>query len=360
MVDVTADPRFAGLLQAIDPVGNLRPDRGQILDDIEGEQETVPEDGQVDTNNVSDLLQTVTQLSNGVCHKTDQEYKRLIAQFEFFLVKHGLIKAGDLLATNPGTHAAHFIVLWIMNHCDEYSINGQLKPQFEERASYGYAQKMRAAATYLYARLLQLGSVPWHKSELTGNMVGNPSISEVVSTYMLSLRRRKVQKGEVPISARAITPKIMGALYDHNHKPENWDIKPYQGTQSCAQQQEDREKDIWTSPCGRRELQLAYTTAFSCLLRIDELMKIQSHDFRLVDGQTLELTLPFRKTDQCGEIKPFVLPKLPEEMAHLCPVRAYADWVAVSEINEGYVFRKLGAGGRPVQNKGTPMVRIYS
>ena len=47
-------------------------------------------------------------------------------------------------------------------------------------------------------------------------------------------------------------------------------------------------------------------------------------------------------------------------MAHLCPVRAYADWVSASEINEGYVFHNLGAGGRPVQNKGTPMVRIYS
>jgi hypothetical protein len=171
----------------------------------------------------------------------------------------------------------------------------------------------------------------------------------------------------------------MGALYDHNHKPENWDIKPYKGTQSRAQQQEDRDKDIWTSAYGRHELQLAYTIAFSCLLRIDELMKIQSHDFRLLDDKTLELTLPFRKTDQCGgklftfsnksanqqsftilEIKPFVLPRLPEEMAHLCPVRAYADWISVSEINEGYVFRKLGAGGRPVQNKGTPMARIHS
>jgi len=83
--------------------------------------------------------------------------------------------------------------------CDEYFINGQLKPEFEERASYGYAQKMRAAATYLYARLLQLGSVPWHKSELTGKMVGNPSISKVVSTYMLSLRRRKVRLYKIPL-----------------------------------------------------------------------------------------------------------------------------------------------------------------
>jgi hypothetical protein len=75
MVDITADPRFAGLLQAIDPVGDFRPDRGQILDDIEGEQETVPEDG-LNTNDVSDLLQTVTRLSKGVCNKTDQEYRR--------------------------------------------------------------------------------------------------------------------------------------------------------------------------------------------------------------------------------------------------------------------------------------------
>ena len=170
----------------------------------------------------------------------------------------------------------------------------------------------------------------------------------------------------------------MGALHDHNHKPENWDIKPYKGTQSHSQQQEDREKDIWTSPYGQHELQLAYTTAFSCLLCIDELMKIQSHDFQLLDENTLELTLPFRKTDQSGskpftfsnksadqgfitlEIKPFVLPRLPEEMAHLCPVHAYADWISASEINECYVFCKLGAGGHPVQNKGTPMLRIYS
>ena len=107
-------------------------------------------------------------------------------------------------------------------------------------------------------------------------------------------------------------------------------------------------------------------------------MKIQSHDFQLLDEKTLELTLPFRKTDQCGskpftflnkvtdqsfitlEIKPFVLPRFPEEMAHLGPVHTYADWISASKINEGYVFCKLGARGHSVQNKGTPMVRICS
>ena len=41
--------------------------------------------------------------------------ERFTAQFEIFLVKHWLIKAGALFATNPGTHSAHFNVLWIMN-----------------------------------------------------------------------------------------------------------------------------------------------------------------------------------------------------------------------------------------------------
>ena len=75
--------------------------------------------------------------------------------------------------------------------CDESSINGQLKPEFGEQASYEYVQKMQAAATYLHACLLQLGYVPWHKSELTGKMVQNPSISEVVSTYNAEPKKTK-------------------------------------------------------------------------------------------------------------------------------------------------------------------------
>jgi hypothetical protein len=36
-------------------------------------------------------------------------------------------------------------------------------------------------------------------------MVGNPSVSDTVSSYMVSLRRRKVRAGETQTSARAIT-----------------------------------------------------------------------------------------------------------------------------------------------------------
>jgi hypothetical protein len=51
---------------------------------------------------------------------------------------------------------------------------------------------MRAAVTYAFGRLHGLGSLPWHASESTGRMVGNPSVSNEVSSYMVSLRRRKV------------------------------------------------------------------------------------------------------------------------------------------------------------------------
>jgi hypothetical protein len=40
-------------------------------------------------------------------------------------------------------------------------------------------------------------------------------------------------------------------------------------------------------------LGLAFTIAFSCLLRVDEVLKIQSHDFIWLDNHRLQLTLPF-------------------------------------------------------------------
>lgn len=174
---------------------------------------------------------------------------------------------------------------------------------------------------------------------------------------------------------------ILGKLYDQNHQSANWEIKPYTGPRSKQQRNADKQAGLWGGPHSLRLLQLAYTLAFTCLLRIDEVLKIQSHDIRLSDGvnsSTLTLTLPFRKTSQFGgktisktisinivnikadifiatEIQPFVLHEMPAHMAHLCPVRAYAEWVNATKFTTGYVFRKLGAGDRPGDGS-TPMV----
>ncbi|KAG2748106.1 hypothetical protein P692DRAFT_20735446, partial [Suillus brevipes Sb2] len=112
---------------------------------------------------------------------------------------------------------------------DLINIDGMLKPATKERRSYSHAQKMRAAATYAFGRLQGLGTIPWHESELQkGQMLGNPSVSIEVSGYMYSLRCRKVQAGEVAVSARVITSLILKKLFHFNHLPENWKIQDYQ------------------------------------------------------------------------------------------------------------------------------------
>ncbi|KAJ7236088.1 hypothetical protein B0H12DRAFT_999191, partial [Mycena haematopus] len=104
--------------------------------------------------------------------------------------------------------------------CDDVALDGKPKDPSIERDSYSHAQKMRAAATYGFGRLNGLGSLPWQKSEVSGKMRGNPSISEAVSRYMVSLRKKKVRSGEVATSARAITPEIIAKLYHYNNNPE--------------------------------------------------------------------------------------------------------------------------------------------
>jgi len=47
--------------------------------------------------------------------------------------------------------------------------------------------------THVFGRDFGLGSEKWHKSETTGNMVGNPSVSTLLASYMVSMRNRKVR-----------------------------------------------------------------------------------------------------------------------------------------------------------------------
>ncbi|KAJ3759914.1 hypothetical protein EV360DRAFT_81672 [Lentinula raphanica] len=227
--------------------------------------------------------------------------------------------------------------------CDSINLDGTTKDPSEIRNGYTHAQKIRAAFTYGFNRIAGLGMATWERSEITGLMKGNPSVSSLVSSYMVSLRRRKVQAGEAATSARAITPEYIGRMYDYNRKPENWNIKAYEPTKRNTDK-----SGQWGGPRFRRELHLAYTLAFNCLLRVDEVLKIQAHEIRLVPGkkQCLEVTLPFRKTNQFGKVQPFYLYALPTSLKHLCPIRAYADWMNLTQINEGYIFRRIGSGDR--------------
>ncbi|KAJ7830225.1 hypothetical protein B0H14DRAFT_2366006, partial [Mycena olivaceomarginata] len=177
------------------------------------------------------------------------------------------------------------------------------KPSTQVRDSYNHAQKMRAAMTYAFGRLFGLGSLPWHQSESTGKMVGNPSVSETVATYMTSLRRRKVRAGETATSARAITSETLLKLHGFNNRPEIAAIKEY----AAGSRKHPKGPNEWGGGRARRLLTLAYVLAFLCLLRFDEVLKIQMHDIEWISETCIKLTLPYRKTNQFGGIKPFYL-----------------------------------------------------
>ncbi|KAK0466670.1 DNA breaking-rejoining enzyme [Armillaria novae-zelandiae] len=224
-------------------------------------------------------------------------------------------------------------------------MHGTSKGPKDVQRSYSYAQKLRAGTTYGFRRAGGRGKVPWDRATASGN----PSISDLVSSYMLGLHKRKVSKGETATSARAIGPDILKQLYMHNHKPENWDN---------AQMSPGN----WCGGTTRRLLQAVYLIAFTCLLCIDEVLNIQAHDIDVgnddIDGTfCVTITLPFRKNSPFGDIPPFVLRALPKHMAHLCPARALATWIGTSKITHGYLFPHIDKRGRPITAKNSAMVK---
>jgi hypothetical protein len=134
----------------------------------------------------------------------------------------------------------------------------------------------------------------------------------------------------------------------------------------------------------RRALQAIYTLAFICLLRSDEVLKIRRDHIELVkedhddDTQYMVLTLPFRKTHQDGrtfshfksflelfpmlniilDVQPFYIYPLDEAEAHLCPVRAMAQWIKASKVTSGFLFRKFTAQDRPSAHEDAAMVSL--
>uniref|UniRef100_A0A0W0FKX6 Uncharacterized protein n=1 Tax=Moniliophthora roreri TaxID=221103 RepID=A0A0W0FKX6_MONRR len=57
-------------------------------------------------------------------------------------------------------------------------------------------------------------------------MVGNPSVLQQVSLYMVSLCRHKVHAGENDAtSARAISHQTLRELYNYNTHPDRWTVK---------------------------------------------------------------------------------------------------------------------------------------
>ncbi|KAJ3884525.1 hypothetical protein GG344DRAFT_83887 [Lentinula edodes] len=252
VVDISSDRGYNGLLNAVSTDHQSNP--ADILDDLEESYDTANLDISSDqsSNDLSGLNDAVREISKGVLEKTAQEYLRLL----------------------------------ISSSCDTINLDGSSIPASVEKSTYTHAQKMRAAATFGFGRIYGLGMQAWHSSEITGKMLGNPSVSEIT------------QSGDTPTSARAVTSVLLESLYYYNKQPEFQKPKAYQSTSRSGLKGQ-------LGAYSRTLLILGYVIAFCALLRIDELLKIQLQDMATSKDPKsgrgmLTLRLPFRKTSQFG------------------------------------------------------------
>jgi hypothetical protein len=122
------------------------------------------------------------------------------------------------------------------------------------------------------------------------------------------------------------------------------------------------EDSEWGGARLRMMLQSIYIIAFLCLLRFDEVLRIEMKDIEIMDKWKghIKLTLPFRKTHQYGgsahpiiaianrlEIKPFHLYWNRKER-HLDPTDALLRWIGELRQTTGPLFRKFDAYDRPM------------
>ncbi|EEB88994.1 hypothetical protein MPER_12963 [Moniliophthora perniciosa FA553] len=252
---------------------------------------------------------------------------------DMVFVKHG----NKFICKTPHPDSAEIINAWIMDACDAQNPDGTMKPDDQLRSSYSHAEKKRAGALWGYQ---QVGLTDrWHANETTGQMTGNPVASFNVSKYMNNLKRQKVREGETPTSSRAITPKMLMELFNLAREEGNYDIKP-------------------VAPSARKHDEHGKTRRYGG----HETLNIEAHNIKLTKnfdkhGQLMELRLPFRKTHQYGDIKPFYLRKFPEELAYLCPIRAWSAWYDETD-GTGFLFRKIGTDDRIDLQDPSPMCSV--
>uniref|UniRef100_A0A0W0F790 XPG-I domain-containing protein n=1 Tax=Moniliophthora roreri TaxID=221103 RepID=A0A0W0F790_MONRR len=197
------------LSSTVDAESDEEEDRGELQTSLNSAATTpATNDVEVGTGKgeSSKYKDVVKEYSKGVTPGTVHE---LMKQLTAFLVKHEFIKPSEeFFGSTPHEDLAYMIVAWIVNSCNAINLDGTVKPNAEYRQTFNHAQRMCAAATF-------------------GKMVGNPSVLQQVSLYMVSLCQCKIHAGENDAtSARAISHQTLHELYNYNTHPDRWTVKP--------------------------------------------------------------------------------------------------------------------------------------
>lgn len=97
------------------------------------------------------------------------------------------------------------------------------------------------------------------------------------------------------MSSRALTSDTIQELYNFNNQPQYRTIEGYKPTA-----RQEKSVDKWGGGRARLLVHAVVTLAFSCLLRIDEVLNLQAHDITILSRESISIHLPFRKTNPYG------------------------------------------------------------
>jgi len=80
--------------------------------------------------------------------------------------------------------------------------------------------KNRATISYIVGGKYECRKTTWSVENTNDGVIcrGNPSLSEKVTEYMVSLKRRKIQAGEISVSEKALSAEDLAKLYRYNNQ----------------------------------------------------------------------------------------------------------------------------------------------
>ena len=186
-----------------------------------------------------------------------------------------------------------------------------------------------------------------------------PASYDTISKYLFDLQLNKKLKLNT-IKRRLSTIAIMHrrANYEFNRKNEELEkcIKLLKRNEKRKPQKApplllddlkkivDRiNKDIYLDKSkliNYRDKALILIAWFGAFRR-SEVAEIEFNNISINENEGLEIYLEKSKTDQDGNKIPRPLNKSPDPKSNYCPMKNYKEWIAISNISEGKVFRQI-------------------
>ncbi|KAF7374671.1 hypothetical protein MSAN_00352100 [Mycena sanguinolenta] len=286
-----------------------------------------------DTTTSRDITGKVKDISPRVAPATVDEYDRYSRKFGEWAVAKEYVSTAKEIYSNPPRDTAYIFCEWINEHCDVVDINNKPRPKNVVLGTYGTAQKMRAAVAYTYANIHSRGRTPWNPVDQSGN----PSLSDAVSDYFPSLRRRKVKAGDRSVPSKTLTDNDIAKIYDYTESITHYDAADYDKT--------------WGGRLVRLQTHSINTMGEALLLRSAEVLQIKWDDIEFGFDEkgaaiNLKIIIPTRKNDQYGtKANPSWIHLLPDQFAHRCAFRGLCTYLHASTHTAGYLYPRITKGG---------------